>query len=131
MTYYNIEKLAADMGVLRRFARRNIWNAPDRSFGPVAEGAMSARRELARELRVDTRRATRAAAHTARVDALRAEAVSADRSAAQVGLRKRLSGERLRGAKDIARGEDPEFVRAETLDAMRRQEVDAALLIAM
>jgi len=121
VTRYNLEKLAADMGVLRRFARRNIWSAPDRSFGPVAEGAMSARRELARELRVDTRRATRAAAHKARVDALRAEAVSADRSAAQVKLRASLNRERLRGARDIASGEAPEVVRADTLEAMRHR----------
>ena len=57
--YSNLEKLAADMAVLRNVARRHVWNAPNRSFGPEVEGAMAARRRYARELRVDTRRVSK------------------------------------------------------------------------
>lgn len=123
-TYDNLEKLAADMGVLRRFARRRVWNAPNRSFGPVVEGAMGARRELAKELRVDTRRATNMDAYRRRADALRAEAYGVDKSRAQEKLRASLAGERARGAKDLARGTEPAEAYADTLEAMR-DKVDA------
>jgi len=50
MAHYNLEKLAADTRVLRRFARRNVWNAPHRTMGRDVEAnrAVNVRRHLAR-----------------------------------------------------------------------------------
>jgi len=51
MAHYNLEKLAADTRVLRRFARRNIWRAPHRGLGDEAEAAIAAGPRLRREMR--------------------------------------------------------------------------------
>lgn len=57
--YSNLEKFAADTDVLRRFARRHIWNAPHRDFGRKAESAMTELREARRALRDEQRASAR------------------------------------------------------------------------
>lgn len=54
MSYGNLEKLAADTAVLRRYARQHIWNAPHRGFGDAVEenSARGRKTNIARERRL-------------------------------------------------------------------------------